>query len=141
MNLVDEHNKKYEFFREITEEAMRVHRKFKPGLLESAYSAALRFLLKEKGHQVDKQVMIPMYWDNTVLDEYYRIDLLVDSNIILELKATKQVISEHRLQLMNYMRLTHKKYGMLINFGMDSLYSEWYELDTETNKIEKVTLM
>ena len=141
MNLIDEHNKKYNFFREITGEAMLVHRKFKPGLLESAYSAALRFILKEKWHEVEKQVLIPMYWDDTKLDEYYRIDLLVDNNIILELKATKQVISEHRHQLMNYMRLTHITYGMLINFGMSSLYSEWYELDTKTNMIEKITLM
>ena len=53
----------------------------------------------------------------------------------------KKPLNEHRKQLHNYMRLTHKKYGMLINFGMKSLYSEWYELDEETNQVEKITLM
>ena len=119
---------------------MLVHRKFKPGLLESAYSAALRFLLKEKGHKVEKQVLIPMYWDDTKLDEYYRIDLLVDNNIILELKAVKFVDKEHRRQLFNYMHLTHTRFGMLINFGGDSLFSEWYERDPESGEIEKVKL-
>ena len=90
---------------------------------------------------MQKQVLVPIYWKDVVLDEYYRLDLLVNDSIIIELKATKQFISEHRRQLHNYMRLTHIPYGMLINFGMPGLYSEWYELNNATNVIEKVTLM
>ena len=141
MNLIEEHNKKYAFFREITGIAMLVHREYKYGLLESAYEAALKYLLKQKQYEVASQVFIPIFWKNVKLDEHYRIDLLVNNNIIIELKSTKQIISEHRKQLHNYMRLTHKPYGMLINFGMKSLYSEWYELDLETNEIENITLM
>ena len=141
MNLIEEHNKKYAFFKEITGVAMQIHREYRPGLLEQAYQAALKYLLTQKRYKVQKQVLVPMYWKDVVLDEYYRLDLLVNDSIIIELKATKQVISEHRRQLHNYMRLTHIPYGMLINFGMPGLYSEWYELDTATNEIDKVTLM
>ena len=141
MNLIEEHNKKYSFFRDITGISMLIHREYKPGLLELAYEAALKYLLKQKNYHVEQQALVPIYWKNVKLEEHYRIDLLVNNEIIIELKATKQIINEHRKQLYNYMRLTHKKYGMLINFGMKSLYSEWYELDEETNQVEKITLM
>jgi GxxExxY protein len=141
MNLIEEHNKKYSFFKDITGVAMQVHREYHPGLLESAYEAALKYLLTQQQYEVQKQVLVPIYWKNVLLNENYRLDLLVNNNIIIELKATKQIISEHRKQLYNYMRLTHKPYGMILNFGMPSLYSEWYELNTDTNEIEKVTLM
>ena len=141
MNLIEEHNKKYSFFKDITGVAMQIHREYHPGLLESAYEAALKYLLKLKNYNVKSQVHVPIFWRNIKLEENYRIDLLINDNIIIELKATKQIISEHRKQLHNYMRLTHIPYGMIINFGMPSLYSEWYELDTKTNEIEKITLM
>ena len=141
MNLIEEHNKKYSFFKDITGVAMQIHREYHPGLLESAYEAALKYLLKQKNYNVKSQVYVPIFWRNIKLEENYRIDLLINDNIIVELKATKQIISEHRKQLHNYMRLTHVPYGMIINFGMPSLYSEWYELDTKTNEIEKITLM
>ena len=152
MNLIEEHNKKYSFFKDITGVAMQIHREYHPGLLESAYEAALKYLLKlknynvksqlnQKNYNVKSQVHVPIFWRNIKLEENYRIDLLINDNIIIELKATKQIISEHRKQLHNYMRLTHIPYGMIINFGMPSLYSEWYELDTKTNEIEKITLM
>lgn len=120
---------------------MLVHREYKIGLLESAYEAALKYLLKQEQYEVESQVFVPMYWKNVKLEENYRIDLLINKNIIIEIKSTKQIISAHRNQLFNYMRLTHKTYGMLINFGMPSLYSEWYELNVDNNEIEKVTLM
>ena len=141
MNLIEEHNKKYSFFKDITGVAMQIHREYHPGLLESAYEAALKHLLKLKNYNVKSQVHVPIFWRDIKLEENYRIDLLINDKIIIELKATKQIISEHRKQLHNYMRLTHIPYGMIINFGMSSLYSEWYELDTKTNEIEKITLM
>lgn len=133
MNLIEEHNKKYSFFKEITGIAMQIHREYHPGLLELAYEAALKYLLTQKQYDVKKQVLVPIYWKDVKLEENYRLDLLVNNNIIIENKATKQIISEHRKQLHNYMRLTHIPYGMIINFGMPSLYSEWYELNIDTN--------
>ena len=141
MNLIEEHNKKYDFFRRITGIAMLIHREYKPGLPELAYEAALKYLLEQEHYKVERQVFVPIYWKDVRLQDNYRLDLLVNDNIIIELKATKQIISDHRKQLFNYMRLTHKQYGMIINFGMQSLFSEWYELDVKTNKIEKITLM
>ena len=141
MNLIEEHNKRYEFFHEITGEAMRVHRKYHSGLLESAYEAALKYLLEQREYKVERQVYLPMYWDDVQLDQTYRMDLVVNDEIILELKAVKFVDKEHRRQLFNYLHLTHTRHGMLINFGGESLFSEWYERDPETGEIDKVKLI
>ncbi len=139
MDLIEEHNKKYKFFSDITGVAMRVHNKYHVGLLESAYEAALKYLLEQQGFKVERQVQLPIYWENVKLDQTYRIDLLVNDNIIIELKAVKFVDKEHRKQLFNYMNLMHIRYGMLINFGSMSLFSEWYERYSNS-EIEKIKL-
>ena len=140
MNLIEEHNKKYEFFREITGVAMNVYNKYRPGLLESAYEAALKYLLELDGFKVERQVFLPIFWDDVKLDQTYRMDLVINDDIIVELKAVKFADTEHRRQLWNYMNLTHKPYGMLINFGADRLFSEWYKRNETTGEIEKVRL-
>lgn len=141
MNLVQEHNKRYDFFREITGEAMRVHSKYHGGLLESAYEAALKYLLEQKGFTVKREVSLPMYWENERLDKNYRMDLVINDNIIVELKAINHIDTPHRRQLWNYMNLTHLPYGMLINFSPNGLYSEWYHRNEQTGEIEKVKFM
>lgn len=141
MDAISEYNKKYEFFREITGEAMMIHRKWHSGLLESAYEAALKYLLEQNGFKVERQVYLPMFWDDVQLDHTYRMDLVINDNIIVELKAVKFVDKEHRRQLFNYMHLIHTEYGMLINFGGDSLFSEWYRRDPITGEIEKIKLL
>ena len=141
MDLIQEYNKRYEFFKDITGEAMRVHRKYKPGLLESAYEAALKYLLELKGYKVERQKFLPIFWDDVQLDQNYRMDLVINENIIVELKAVAHVDTPHRRQLWNYMNLTHQPYGMLINFGAESLYSEWYHRDPTTGDIDKIRLM
>ncbi|MBQ8968518.1 MAG: GxxExxY protein [Bacteroidaceae bacterium] len=138
MDLIAEYNKRYAFFHEITGEAMRVHRKYKPGLLESAYEAALKYLLELKEYKVERQAYLPMFWDDVPLDQAYRMDLVVNENIIVELKAVAHIDTPHRRQLWNYMNLTHLPYGMIINFGADSLYAEWYHRHSETGEIEKI---
>lgn len=140
MNLIEQHNKKYKFFADITGVAMKVHSKYHGGLLESAYEAALKYLLELEGYKVERQVFLPIYWDDIKLDQTYRMDLVVNDNIIVELKAVNFVDNNHRKQLYNYMHLTHMRYGMLINFGPNGLFSEWYERAPETGVIEKVRL-
>lgn len=140
MNLVEEHNKKFKFFSDITGVAMKVHSKYHSGLLESAYEAALKYLLEQQGYQVERQVALPIYWDEVKLDQTYRLDLVVNENIIIELKALNFVDKEHRRQLFNYMNLTHMPFGMLINFGPQGLFSEWYQR-FDDGKIEKVKLL
>ena len=128
----------YKFFYDISGLAMKVHNKFGNGLLESAYEAGLEYLLKQKGYKVERQVYLPMYWDNVKLEQSYRMDLVVNGSIILELKAMAHVDSDHRRQLWNYMNLTHLPYGMLINFS-NSLYSEWYHRKDNGN-IDKINM-
>lgn len=141
MDLIAEHNAKYHFFKEITGLAMLVHREYGAGLLESAYEAALKYLLSQAGYVIAEQVYLPIYWKNIKLDQSYRMDLVVNDNIVLELKSLSHIETVHRKQLWNYMRLTHQPYGMLINFGAQSLFSEWYELDGSTNTINKIRLL
>lgn len=127
MNLLTEHNKKYQFFADITGIAMTVYNKYHYGLLESAYEAAMKYLLEKDGYKVERQVFLPIYWDDVQLDQTYRMDMVIDDNIIVELKAIQFIGTEHRKQLKNYLNITHLPYGMLINFSPDRLYSEWYE--------------
>lgn len=84
--------------------------------------------------------LLPIYWDDVQLDQFYRMDLVVDDSIILELKAVNFADKEHRRQWWNYMNQTHMAYGMLINFGPDRLFSEWYQRH-DNGDIKKVRLM
>ena len=140
MNLIENHNKKYKFFSDITGIAMKVHSKYHAGLLESAYESAMKYLLELEGYKVDRQVLLPIFWDDVKLDQYYRMDLVINDDIIVELKAVNFVDKEHRKQLFNYMNLTHFPFGMLINFGPRGLFSEWYQR-YDDGKIEKIRLM
>ena len=137
MNLIEEHNKKYQFFADITGVAMKVYNKYRPGLLESAYEAAMKYLLELDGYKVEKQVDLPIYWEDVKLDQHYRMDLVINDVIIVELKAIKFVGDDQRKQLKNYLNITHCSYGMLINISPDRLYSEWYERHAD-GKIERV---
>ena len=139
MDLLKEHNKKYQFFVDITGIAMKVYNKYHYGLLESAYEAAMRYLLEQDGYKVERQVYLPIYWDEVQLDQTYRMDLVIDDDIIVELKSIKFIGDEHRKQLKNYLNITHIKYGMLINFSPERIYSEWYERDTD-GTIERIKL-
>jgi GxxExxY protein len=83
-----------------------------------------------------------MYWDDVKLDKSYRMDLVINGNIIVELKSVVFVETQHRRQLWDYMRLTHIPYGMLINFGNDkNLFSEWYYYDSDEDTIDRVRLL
>ena len=126
MDAIEEHNNRWKFFKDINTLAVQVYNKYHYGLFESAYQAALRYLLKINGYKVEKEVFLPIYWDDVRLDENYRMDFVVNDNIILELKSIKFVGSEQRKQLWAYMNITHLPYGMLINYAPDRLYSEWY---------------
>ena len=119
---------------------MKVHREYKYGLLESAYEAAMKYLLELDGYKVERQEELPIYWKDVKLDRHYRMDLVINDNIIVELKAVKYADKEHRRQLWNYMNLTHLPYGMLINFSPEGLFSEWYERYPD-GVIEKIRLM
>ena len=114
---------------------MAVHREYKPGLLESAYEAALKYLLEQEGIKVEQQVYLPIYWKDVQLDQSYRLDLVVNENIIVELKAVKYINLEHKRQLWNYMRLTKISIGILYNFAPAHDQCERYYLDNKTGNM------
>ena len=139
MNMIEEHNARLEPLRVITGVAMKVHTKFRSGLLESAYEAAMEYLLKKDGHMVERQKELPIFWDEVRLNQTYRMDLVIDG-IIVELKSVAHTNDAHLRQLWNYMHLTHTEYGMLINFGSEHLFSVWFRRDPITCSIERVKL-
>ena len=140
MNVIEEHNAPLKPMRVITGVAMKVHAKFRSGLLESAYEAAMEYLLKKDGHVVERQKELPIFWDDVRLNQTYRMDLVIDG-VIVELKSVSHTTDAHLRQLWNYMHLTHTEYGMLINFGAEHLFSVWFRRDPITNRIERVKLL
>ena len=113
--------------------AMTVHRELNWGLLESIYNEALHLELLELGikHEVEKQVRC--YYKQHQMEKFFQLDLVVEDDIIVELKSVSKIMPAHRSQLFNYMRLTKKPIGLLINFGQPSLQGERYAFFNETN--------
>ena len=140
MDMIHEYNARLEALRVITGVAMKVHAKYHAGLLESAYEAAMEYLLRKYKHTVERQKELPLFWDDVRLTQSYRIDLLVDG-VIVELKSVSHTSDKDVQQLWNYMNITHTEYGMLINFGAPHLYSSWFRRDPITRKIDKVRLL
>ncbi len=94
----------------------RVHKELGPGLLESTYEVCLEHELLKAGLNTARQVALPVIYDNIKLDAGYRIDLLVENQIILELKAVDELAPIHKAQLMTYLKLSGLKLGLLLNF-------------------------
>jgi GxxExxY protein len=101
--------------------AIAVHRAIGPGLLESAYQACMEFELTERGLQVKPQDPLPVVYKGVRLDCGYRIDLIVENAVIVELKSVDKVIPIHEAQLLSYLKLSSKTVGLLINFNVPIL--------------------
>ena len=97
--------------------AFEVLNKMGPGLLESIYEAALMIEIKKKGMQVSKQVPMPVVYDEIDLGLGFRLDLLVENKVIVEIKSVESLHEVHFKQLLTYLKLTEKKLGLLINFN------------------------
>jgi len=101
--------------------AYTVHSLLGPGLLESIYEKALMYELTQKGFKVERQVPIKVMYKGIVLGEVYRIDLLVDGKVIIEIKSVRELSPVHFKQLMTYLKLQNLRYGYLINFDVTML--------------------
>jgi GxxExxY protein len=101
--------------------AIEVHKALGPGLLESAYEECLCHELKLRGLIYDRQVELPLSYKGIQLDYGYRIDLIVEDIVLLELKAVEQLLPIHEAQLLTYLRLSGIKTGLLINFNVPLL--------------------
>lgn len=98
--------------------AIEVHRELGPGLLESAYCTALVFELIGRGHTVRREVDVPLMYKGHDVGTGFRIDLLVDDKVVLEVKSIDRLTAIHEAQLMTYLRLSGKRVGLLINFNV-----------------------
>lgn len=101
--------------------AFKIHNELGPGLLESVYETALAYELELTGHQVRRQVGMPMSNKEIGFDIGFRLDLLIDELVIVEVKSVETLLDVHRKQLLTYLRLADKKPGLLINFNSVSL--------------------
>ena len=101
--------------------AIEVHRELGPGLLESTYEACLAQELTDQGIPFRRQLDLPVHYKDKKVDAGYRIDLLVDNSLIMELKSVDQVLAIHKAQLLTYMKLSRCKTGLLINFNVSIL--------------------
>ena len=101
--------------------AIEVHKELGPGLLESAYEACLAFELGNRGLDVERQKPLPVIYKGTKIDAGYRIDLMVENLVIVELKAVEKIQPIHEAQILSYLKLSNRKVGLLINFNVKLL--------------------
>lgn len=106
---------------EIIDAAMKVHRALRPGLLESAYKTCLAFELRKRGLKVETEVAVPILYDGVVIDVGYRMDLLAEDQVPVELKAVSEIIPIFKAQLLSHLKLSDKRVGLLINFHVELL--------------------
>lgn len=110
-----------EVSRRVITAAMRVHTAVGPGLLESAYEACLLHELQENGLRVRSQVPFPLVYRGLKLDVGYRIELIVEDCVIVEIKCVEAIAPVHKAQLLSYLRLTDRPLGLIINFHVEHL--------------------
>jgi GxxExxY protein len=104
--------------REIVDAAFKIHMKTGPGLLESAYQTLMIYELTKRGLVVEKEVPVPLVYEEVQLDAGYRLDLLVNSCVIVEIKAVERLHPIHEAQVITYLKLLNKRLGILINFNV-----------------------
>lgn len=105
----------------ILDSAIEVHRNLGPGLLESVYEVCLCKELASRGIYYTRQVSLPVVYKGEELDADFRIDILIENEIIIELKAVETMIPVYEAQLLTYLKLANKKLGLLINFNVPRL--------------------
>ncbi|HEV8262816.1 MAG TPA: GxxExxY protein [Burkholderiales bacterium] len=98
--------------------AIKVHTALGPGFLESTYEACLIHELAKSGLKADRQVALPVVYDGVQLDAGYRIDVLVASLVVVELKVAERILPLHSAQLLSYLKLSGKRLGYLLNFNV-----------------------
>ena len=105
----------------IVDAALQIHRDLGPGLLESVYEAVLAKKLEARGLKVERQKILRFEYDGMMFDEGFRMDLLVENQVVVELKSVEQPAPVHKKQLLTYLKLAQRPAGLLINFGAATL--------------------
>ncbi len=101
--------------------AFKIYSDLGPGLLESVYETVLQHILTSEGYNVQSQVPLPVIYENIKLELGFRLDLLINDKVIIEVKSVETLLPVHHKQLLTYLKLTNKKLGLLINFNEDPL--------------------
>src|SRR5262245_15813502 len=103
--------------KEIVDAAYKIHTRLGPGLLESVYEVTLAYELKPVGLRVVRQLPVPLVYERNCFEEGYRIDLVVEDKVIVEVKSIDALLPIHKKQVLTYLRLLDKRLGLLINFN------------------------
>lgn len=103
---------------EILDSCIEVHKNLGPGLLESTYEICLMKEFELRGIKAECQVKLPIFYKDFVLDQNYRIDILVEDEFIIELKSVEAILPVHKAQLITYLKLADKRLGFLVNFNV-----------------------
>ncbi len=106
---------------DVLDAAIKIHRAFGPGLLESVYESLLSIELEKRGHKVERQKWITFEYEGVRLENAFRLDLLVDDTIIVELKSTEQMNPVFMKQVKTYLVIMKLHLGLVVNFGMETL--------------------
>ncbi len=101
----------------------KVYNTLGPGLLESIYVAALVYELKKEGLKVEKEVSVPVYYEGVTLEMGFRLDILVENKVIIEVKSVENLAKVHHKQVLTYLKVTDLKLGILVNFNEDDIVS------------------
>lgn len=96
---------------------MRIHQALGPGLLESAYERVLAYELRKRGFDVETQVAVPLRYEDVLIEEGFRADIIVNGLVLVELKSVEKLSPVHKKQVLTYLKLTGIRLGLLINFG------------------------
>jgi GxxExxY protein len=102
---------------QIVDAAYQIHKTLGPGLLESVYEVVLAYELRKRGLKVERQLPVQVVYDGICFEEGYRLDLLVEDKVIVEIKSIEMLTPVHKKQLLTYLRLLDKRLGLLINFN------------------------
>jgi len=101
----------------VVDSSYHLHKRLGPGVFESVYEVILAHELKKLRLDVKRQVPIPIVWDGLIFDEGFRVDMIVNDLLVIELKSVEKLAPVHSKQLLTYLRLTERRLGLLINFG------------------------
>ena len=103
----------------IVDKCLKIHRALGPGLLESVYEEVLSYELKKNGLRCDRQVGIPIFYEDIKMELGFKADLIIEEKVIIELKSVENILPVHKKQLLTYLKLTGMKLGLLVNYNVE----------------------
>ncbi len=106
---------------DVIDESIRIHRELGPGLLESVYETVLAGALIRRGYKVDRQKPVDIQYDGITFEAAYKIDILVEDSLILEIKSVERLSGVHAKQVLTYLRLMKQPLGLLLNFSGETM--------------------